>query len=845
MAGNGRFVLGDNTKETRLQLAKKLSLEIRIAIGEGYKTVGEKKLEKLQHELQQFFEKIYPLLGQDSFLVNPETSLEKCLEKINSLGIESTEGEVVSSKTVSLDSETLRKMLEDYEKHLETEGKDGKLSEERIAQLAQKYGMEKGEVSKWIGRLEKVAKEGAKTAVSKDPGVVVLSENKKEEVFRSVAREIVVEGVSGEKDSKVWEKEVEKIVETIKTVSESNWTVDPGKQAELGILAEVRLQIEAAGISTKLNLSTETVVAALVSTKTTENTLVLEKQILAASSSEPEAKGKILVLTQERTRFANENPVLAAVAEDNQTLKEINNAAKELTESASVTSLGTKAKAEVMTASKTLAEIAGKIYTSPVVRAVEVGTKELNLAEHGEAVNVVKALAGMSAESQASTQLKNDWKIATDKLTEYGVDWRTKLVFRGVDWARKAEKDSPEMVKKIGENVAQEGVTTKSSWLNKLFSQGREKITGELLDKLGGTKVVKNMVAEITKQGIGKTIVGATESLATKSFSGNIAKSGITSGLLSLGNKMVAWGVVKGGLLGKAAAFLGTKLVGVVPVIGQAIAIISTVLDVTKLLLDSKVGKFLTGLSHSLGINLQKFLGDHLGDVGRFLGKLGDAMAGVVATAMGSTLAVTVIGFLLPSVFLYFFVTNVMETSDVVSPRMPQVAGLGGGPGTGRVTGAGYTGPAIPGCPSIWPATGAIIQGPGGAFSHTSLQAIDIAGGESSPILATTDGHVEAFYDNTPGVGYGVHAVLSATCNGTNYQIYYGHFTKDCVIKAGPVKRGDVIGCMGTTGFSTLVHLHYEIRGLGDINNYLPKAVPRGCYYINDQNKKPCNMSTN
>ncbi len=47
------------------------------------------------------------------------------------------------------------------------------------------------------------------------------------------------------------------------------------------------------------------------------------------------------------------------------------------------------------------------------------------------------------------------------------------------------------------------------------------------------------------------------------------------------------------------------------------------------------------------------------------------------------------------------------------------------------------------------------------------------------------------------------------------YETIFGHFKKILVKRGQKVKRGDVIGLMGSTGRSTGPHLHYEIRHNG------------------------------
>ncbi len=86
---------------------------------------------------------------------------------------------------------------------------------------------------------------------------------------------------------------------------------------------------------------------------------------------------------------------------------------------------------------------------------------------------------------------------------------------------------------------------------------------------------------------------------------------------------------------------------------------------------------------------------------------------------------------------------------------------------------------------------------------HTGL---DFAAAIGTPIYATADGRiVSTAFDEG---GYGNHVVID---HGYGYQTLYGHMVK---IKSRPgeaVKRGQIIGWVGSTGKSTGPHCHYEV----------------------------------
>lgn len=99
---------------------------------------------------------------------------------------------------------------------------------------------------------------------------------------------------------------------------------------------------------------------------------------------------------------------------------------------------------------------------------------------------------------------------------------------------------------------------------------------------------------------------------------------------------------------------------------------------------------------------------------------------------------------------------------------------------------------------------------------------MDFSAKTGTPIYATGDGVVERA-DNTAS-GYGNHIVIR---HGFGYETLYGHLSKYKVRAGQRVKRGDVIGYVGSTGRSEAPHLHYEVHKNGEVVN------PLNFYYGN------------
>ena len=84
---------------------------------------------------------------------------------------------------------------------------------------------------------------------------------------------------------------------------------------------------------------------------------------------------------------------------------------------------------------------------------------------------------------------------------------------------------------------------------------------------------------------------------------------------------------------------------------------------------------------------------------------------------------------------------------------------------------------------------------------------LDFAAPQGTPIYATADGVVR-LAGNT-GNGYGNHVIIN---HGYGYETLYGHQYRIKAKVGQKVKRGELIGWVGSTGKSTGPHLHYEVH---------------------------------
>jgi murein DD-endopeptidase MepM/ murein hydrolase activator NlpD len=88
---------------------------------------------------------------------------------------------------------------------------------------------------------------------------------------------------------------------------------------------------------------------------------------------------------------------------------------------------------------------------------------------------------------------------------------------------------------------------------------------------------------------------------------------------------------------------------------------------------------------------------------------------------------------------------------------------------------------------------------------------LDFSAPQGTPIYATADGTVTTA--GSTGNGYGNHVIIN---HGYGYETLFGHMVRVKARNGQTVKRGEVIGWVGSTGKSTGPHCHYEVHKYGE-----------------------------
>jgi len=128
--------------------------------------------------------------------------------------------------------------------------------------------------------------------------------------------------------------------------------------------------------------------------------------------------------------------------------------------------------------------------------------------------------------------------------------------------------------------------------------------------------------------------------------------------------------------------------------------------------------------------------------------------------------------------------------------------------------------------PSIWPVTGWLSSNFGNRrdpFTGNSdfHPGLDISADRGQPVLATADGTViNAAY-------HGSYGNLVVIDHGFGITTKYGHLSRFAVMIGQQIRRGDIVGYVGSTGRSTSPHLHYEVWVNDKLTNPLRLLGPR------------------
>src|SRR5205823_10309531 len=113
--------------------------------------------------------------------------------------------------------------------------------------------------------------------------------------------------------------------------------------------------------------------------------------------------------------------------------------------------------------------------------------------------------------------------------------------------------------------------------------------------------------------------------------------------------------------------------------------------------------------------------------------------------------------------------------------------------------------------PDIWPVEGRLM----GSFGHRQdpfsgegayHTGVDISAPKGTPVRAAADGVIShAAFSG----GYGRLVVID---HGNGMQSYYAHLSRYYVLPGQEIRRGEILGAVGSSGRATASHLHYEVR---------------------------------
>ncbi|HCD82085.1 MAG TPA: hypothetical protein DEQ65_07010 [Ruminococcaceae bacterium] len=130
------------------------------------------------------------------------------------------------------------------------------------------------------------------------------------------------------------------------------------------------------------------------------------------------------------------------------------------------------------------------------------------------------------------------------------------------------------------------------------------------------------------------------------------------------------------------------------------------------------------------------------------------------------------------------------------------------------------------GGPFLWPASGRIsaYYKSNDSVHNGNHNGVDIAAPFGTKIMAISDGVVKEIRNSCPhnygkrsnccGNGYGNYVIIDhgKGSDGKIYVAWYAHMQSVAVSPGQTIKRGQIIGYVGSTGFSTGAHLHFGLK---------------------------------
>ncbi len=139
-----------------------------------------------------------------------------------------------------------------------------------------------------------------------------------------------------------------------------------------------------------------------------------------------------------------------------------------------------------------------------------------------------------------------------------------------------------------------------------------------------------------------------------------------------------------------------------------------------------------------------------------------------------------------------------------------------------------------------WPTSGILTQGPKGALDHAGIlsstghPAVDIADPQGPPVNSPFKGVVTSIHNCIDSgdcfVHYGNSVEITTNSESGSFSVLYGHLSNYNVSLNQEINAGEKIGTMGTTGYSTGIHLHWEFKGIPMQPPYIPQAItPEDC----------------